>query len=152
MDIGGEERNAVLRVEVDDLDVEGAEPVDAALESAGFADDDAGKTELANETAAIPAGRERGDHSEFAIGALATGIAEGVSFSVERRIAELHPAIVARAEERAVLIEDGGPDRNAAFGEAFASFGERNGEHTVVIERGLHRGIIRGYQWKKFRK
>jgi hypothetical protein len=62
LDVRGEERNAVCGVEVDDFDVERAEPVDAALEGAGFADDDAGETELTDEAAAIPAGSESGEH------------------------------------------------------------------------------------------
>jgi len=62
LDVGGEEGDAFLGVEVEDFDVEGAEPVDAALEVAGFADDDASESELADEAAAVPAGRERGDH------------------------------------------------------------------------------------------
>jgi len=138
LDVIGEESCTFLRVEIDDFDVERAEPVDAALECAGFTDDDAGKTELANQAAAIPAGSEGSDHSEFAIAALAAGVAEGVGFSVERGIAELHAAIVAGAEERAVFVENGGADGDAAFGEAFAGFGDGDGEHGGGIESVFH--------------
>jgi len=62
LDVVGEEGDALLGIEVDDFDVEGAEPVDAALEGAAFAYDDARESELADEAAAIPAGREGGDH------------------------------------------------------------------------------------------
>ena len=62
LDVVGEEGDAVLGIEVDDFDVEGAEPVDAALEGAAFADDDARESELADEAAAVPAGRESGNH------------------------------------------------------------------------------------------
>ena len=147
LDVIGEQSDAFLRVEIDDFNVEGAEPVDAALEGAGFADDDAGKTELANEAAAIPARRERGDHCEFAVAALAAGAAEGVGFSVEGGITELHPAIVAGAEQRAVLIEDGGADGDATFGEAFAGFGESDGEHGGMVEGACH---LRNYTRTEF--
>ena len=151
LDVIGEESRTLLRVEIDDFDVEGAEPVDAAPEIARFTDNDAGKSELANEAAAIPAGSERGDHGEFAIRALPAGVAEGVGFSVEGGIAILDAAIVAGAEERAVFIENGRADRDAAFGEAFAGFGEGDREHGAVIERSLHRGIIRGNARPKFK-
>jgi hypothetical protein len=56
LNIVGKERDTFLGVEVEDFDVERAEPVDAALESTAFADDDASKIKLANQAAAIPAG------------------------------------------------------------------------------------------------
>src|SRR5258708_36701273 len=80
-DVGGQEVDAFGGVEVDDLDAIFAEPVDAAVEIAGFADDYGGDAELADEAAAIPARRQRGDHNFVAIGALAAGPAEGVVFS-----------------------------------------------------------------------
>jgi hypothetical protein len=133
LDVIGEERYTFLRIEVDDFDVERAKPVDAALKRARFADDDAGETELADEAAAIPARSERCDHGELAIGALAAGVAEGVGFSVQRRIAKLHAAIVAGAEQRAAFIKNGSADGDAAFGEAFACFGESDREHRRVV-------------------
>jgi hypothetical protein len=138
-DVGGEEGDALLGVEVDDFDVEGSEPVDAALEGAGFADDDASESELANEAAAVPAGRECGDYGQFAVPALASGVAEGVGFSVERGIVILYAAIVTSAEERSVFVEDRGADGDAAFGEAFAGFGDGDGEHGGVVEGVWHR-------------
>jgi hypothetical protein len=49
LDVIGKKRDTFLRIQIDDFDAKGAEPVDAALESAGFADDDPGKAELADE-------------------------------------------------------------------------------------------------------
>jgi hypothetical protein len=48
LDVIGEERDAFLRIQVDDFDAQRAKPVHAALESAAFADDHASKTELAD--------------------------------------------------------------------------------------------------------
>ena len=62
LDVVGEKSDTLLGIDVDDFDVEGAEPVDAALEGAAFADDDARESELADEAAAVPAGRESGNH------------------------------------------------------------------------------------------
>ena len=138
LDVGGEEGDAFLGVEVEDFDVEGAEPVDAALEGAGFADDDASESELADEATAIPAGRERSDHGQFFVAALAAGVAEGVGFSVQGWVVILYAAIVAGAEERSVLVEDRGTDGDAAFGESFAGFGDGYGEHGVVVEGVWH--------------
>ncbi len=137
-DVSGEEGDAFLRIEVEDFDVEGAEPVDAALEGAGFADDDASESELTDEAAAVPAGRECGDHGQFAVAALASGVAEGVGFSVEGWVVILYAAIVTGAEQRSVFVEDGGADGDAAFGESFAGFGHGDSEHGVVVERVFH--------------
>ena len=62
MDVVGQESDALLGIDVDDFDVEGAEPVDAALEGAAFADDDARESELTDKAAAVPAGRKSGNH------------------------------------------------------------------------------------------
>ena len=71
-------------VEVDDLDTDGAEPLQATGEVTGFADDERAQAELANEAATVPARGKRADHDEVAIGSLASGAAEGVGFAVDR--------------------------------------------------------------------
>ncbi len=65
------------------------------MEIDGLADDYGGDAELADEAAAIPARRQRGDHNLVAIGALTAGTAEGVGFSVDGWIVFLHAAVVA---------------------------------------------------------
>ena len=62
LDVVAEESDAFLGVEVEDFDVERAEPVYAALKGAAFTHDHAGKTELADEAAAIPARSQGSDH------------------------------------------------------------------------------------------
>ena len=89
-----------------------------------FADDDGLEAELADEAGAVPAGGERGDHDEVAVGALAAGAAEGVGFAVDGGVGLLDAAVVAAADEGAVGAEDGGADGDAAFGEAGAGFFE----------------------------
>ena len=141
-DVGGEELDAFLGVEIEDLDAEGAEPIDASLESAGFADDDAREAELTDEAAAIPAGRKRGNHGKRAVAALAAGIAEGVSFAVQGGIAVLNAAIAAGAKQFSLRVENGGADGDAAFGEALAGFGNCDREHGLGIRSGGHNKII----------
>ena len=138
-DVGGEEADAFVRIKIDDNYAEGAEPVDAALESARFADDDAREAELADQATAIPAGSKGGDHGEFAVAALAASVAEGVGFAVERRVAVLHAAIVAGTDEVSLFVENRGADGDAAFGEAFAGFGDGHGEHRSRI-KGMRHG------------
>jgi hypothetical protein len=53
---------------------------------------------------------------------------------MQRRIAVLNPTIVARAQEVAACIKNGGPNRNAAFREPFASLFQRDPQHCIVIE------------------
>jgi hypothetical protein len=143
-DIVSEEIDAFGGVEIDDFDSERAQPIDAALKIAAFAYDNFLKTELADKAAAIPAGSERGDHNEAAVAALAAGIAEGIGFTVKRRIAELHAAVVTRAEENSFCAENCGADGDAAFRKAFASLRDGDCEEGGVVERLVHAGIIPG--------
>ena len=57
---------------------------------------------------------------------------------MQGRIAILYTAIVAGADESSLFIENGGADRDAAVGEAFAGFGDGDGEHCVVVESVWH--------------
>jgi len=140
LDEAGEEIDALARGEVVDLEAVVAEPVDASLEGLAFADDDCLKTKLADKPGAIPAGSERGDHDEVAVGALAAGVAEGVGLTVGRGVVMLHAAIVSRAEEGSIAAEDGGSDGDASFGETGTGFVDGDGEHGVWIKREWHTG------------
>ena len=53
-------------------------------------------------------------------------------------IAILYAAIVAGADERSVFIENRGANRNAAFGESFAGFGNGDKQHRAEIQRVRH--------------
>lgn len=126
----GKEIHAVGGVEVDDLHSQRAQPFDAALKIAAFANDHCAEAKLAHQSAAIPTGREGGNHDEVAVGALAAGIAKRVGFRVQRGISILHAAIVARAEQTAGGVENGGADGNSAFGQALARFSQSLGQHA----------------------
>jgi hypothetical protein len=119
--------------EVDDGDAEVAEPVLTAGEVLGFADDDGAEAELADEAGAVPAGGERGDHDEVAVGALAAGVAEGVGFAVDAGVGLLDAAVVTAAYEGSVGAEDSRADGETAFGEAGAGFFEGDAEHGGVV-------------------
>jgi hypothetical protein len=127
-----QKRGALLRIEIDDVDAEGTKPVDAALEIAAFANDDGAEAKLAKQAAAIPARGEGGDHNEFAVTFLASGVTEGVCFAMEGWVAVLHAAIVTRADQLAIGIENGGADGDAALVQALPGFAERAGKHGFV--------------------
>ena len=59
-------------------------------------------------------------------------------------IAILYAAIVAGADERSVFIENRGANRNAAFGESFAGFGNGDKQHRAEIQ-GVRHG--QKYTW-----
>ena len=122
--------------EVDDLDAEVAEPVLAAGEVDALAEDDGAEAELADEAGAVPAGGERGDHDEVAVGALAAGVAEGVGFAVEAGVGELDAAVVAAAYQGAIGMKDRGTDGKAPFGETGAGFFKSDAEHGGVVGGG----------------
>jgi len=96
-DVSGQEIDAFSGMQVDDLDAIFAEPTDATSEINGLADDYGRNAELADQAAAIPTGRQRGDHDLVAIGALPSRAAESVRFSVDGRVVFLDPPIVTAA-------------------------------------------------------
>ena len=134
-DVAGEQVDAFCGVEVDNFSAVFAKPVDAAVEVDGLADDYDGDAELSDESAAIPTGRQRGDHDFIAIGPLPSGMAKGVGFSVDGRIVLLDAAVVPAPQQVSVTIEKGGADGNAAFGEAVARFVDGDLQHLLVVSR-----------------
>src|SRR5258708_11451930 len=98
-DVGGQEVDAFGGVEVDDLDAVFAEPVDGPAEIDGFAGDYGVGGELGGEAAASPARAERSDPQFVAIGALATGAAEGVGFWVDGGIVLLDAGVSGAAPQ-----------------------------------------------------
>ena len=105
-------------------------PVVAALEVPRLADHDRADAELAQQPAAVPARRERGDHDAVGVVAAPTGGAEGGRLGVHRGVAVLDPAVVAAPEQGPVLVEQRGADRDAALGEAVASLCDGDLEHS----------------------
>lgn len=124
--------DALLGIEYDYLNAQGAQPFDSALEITGVADYQPAEAELAYESAAVPAGREGRDHDHFTIASLASGIAESIRFAVQGRIAVLYTAVVARSYETAAGVKDRGSDRKSALGEAFPRLSQRDREHSVI--------------------
>src|ERR1017187_434130 len=126
-------------MEVDDLYAGRAQPFHAALEVAALSDDRHAETKLPHKAAAIPAGRQRCDHAEFAIAALPPRITEGVGFAMQRRISVLHAAVVSGPKEFAAFVKNRRADRYAALGQPFAGFGYRHFQHRRVI--GTRHGL-----------
>src|SRR5271165_710140 len=136
-DVISHERDAFAGREVVDLDAVVAQPVDASLEGLAFTDDDGAEAKLADESCAVPAGGEGGDHNQVSIRALAAGVAEGIGLRVSGWVVVLDTSIVATsdqgAEDGAVGTKDGGPYGDASFGEAKSGFRDGDGEHGVRI-------------------
>lgn len=127
-----QQRNALLRVEIDNFNAKGPKPLDPALEISALSNNDCLESKLANQPAAIPAGSERCDHDLVAIAALPAGIAEGIRFAMQRRIAILYAAVVAGAQQVSFVIKNRGPNWDSPFGEAFARFSKRGSKHVSV--------------------
>ena len=128
-----EKVDAFLGVKVDHADAVFDEPVEAAAEGDGLADDDGSDLELADEAAAIPAGGEGGDHDFVAVGALAAGFAEGVGFTVDAGVGLLDAAVAASGEQGAGAVEESCPDGDAAFVQAEAGFVDGDAEHGAAL-------------------
>src|SRR5206468_5538635 len=107
----------LLRVQVDYPDAVLPQPVDAAVEVDGFADDHGADVELPDQPATVPARRQRRDHDLVTVAALPAGVAEGVGFAVDGGILLLHAAVVPAAEDTTLPLGQATPDGNAAFGQ-----------------------------------
>src|SRR5580698_6154988 len=97
-DIFSEQFAALAAVQIDDLDAVFTEPVEAAGEGAALTHHQCADAELTDKAAAVPAWRERSDHDEIAIAALAAGAAKGIRLTVDAGVALLHAAVVAAAD------------------------------------------------------
>ena len=128
-----EHLDALLVVEHDHLDAVLGEPVVAADEVARLADHHPADPELADQPAAVPARRQRRRHRRAPVAALPAGVAEGVGLAVDRRVAELHPAVVAAAEQRAVGGEERAADRDPSLGQADPGLGDGDRASLIVI-------------------
>ena len=99
--------------------------------------------ELLHQAAAVPARRQGGDHDRVAVGALAAGLAEGVGLAVHGGVVFLHPAVVAAAEQAAILMVERRADRDSTLRQALAGFGNRGVEQGAVVGRGNHDEQVR---------
>jgi hypothetical protein len=138
-DVTSEQVAAFLVVEIDDPDAILAQPVKTAGKVAALTHDERADAELAHQTAAIPAGRERSDHHHVAIAALAAGAAEGVGFGVHAGVSMLHSAVVAAAHQLSGFAEKRRANGDASFDESEAGLFESDGEHLVV---GSHKNNV----------
>jgi hypothetical protein len=120
---------ALFRIEIDHLDAVLSKPINGALKIDRLADDHCSDSELANQTAAVPARRKRRHHYLLAIASLPAGFAKGVSFAVHRQIVLLNAPVVSSPEQFALLIEQRRANRDAAFSESPASFFDRDSQH-----------------------
>ena len=100
-----EHLDTFVRMGVEDFCAVFAEPVDAAAEINGLADNDGADAELADQAAAIPAGSEGGYHDFVAVSALAARFAKRICFTMRGGIAFLDPSIVAPAQQFSIVIE-----------------------------------------------
>jgi hypothetical protein len=133
-----EKVDAFLGVKVDHADAVFDEPIEAAAEGDGLADDDGSDLELADEAAAIPAGGEGGDHDFVAVSALAAGFAEGVGFAVDTGVGLLDAAVAASGEQGAGVVEESCSDGDAAFVQTEAGFVDGDAEHgAALVKVGL---------------
>lgn len=106
---------------------------DTALEGDRLADHHGADIELAHQSAAVPAGRQRSDHDGVLVAALTAGLAEGIGFAMHGRIVFLHAAVVTTAEQAPVVVIQRRADRDAAFGQALAGFGNGGVEQGAVV-------------------
>src|SRR5260370_12590029 len=119
-------------MQVDDFGAVLAQPIDRTSKIHGFSHNYHANAELADEAAAIPAGRQGGDHDFVAITALAARLSKGIRFSMHRRITFLHSAVVAAPQQFSFAFEQRGPDRNSSFGEPEARFFHGHFQHGEI--------------------
>src|SRR3990172_4823392 len=120
-------------MQVNDLDAILSQPLDPALEIHRLAHDDRADVELADEAAAIPARRERGDHDLVAIGLDAPRVAESVRLAVHRGVVLLDAPVVPAPQNVSRCIGQTRADRDAALGQSESGFGDGDGEEGGIV-------------------
>src|SRR6202795_1925779 len=113
-DILAQQRGALRRIEIEDFYAKRAQPLHAAPKIAALADDQRAEAKLADQSAAIPARRKRGNHGQASIAPLASRIAEGIGLAMHGRVIVLHSAVMTRADEFARGIKDRSSNRDAS--------------------------------------
>src|SRR6266851_5145196 len=103
--VPGENSNALLGVQVDDTDSILDQPIDAAAEIYGLADDYSAYAKLADQATAIPARSQRGHHDFIAVAPLPAGVSKRIRFTVRGRIAFLHSAVAAFSQQFSMAFE-----------------------------------------------
>jgi len=131
-DVAGHQIETFLVVEIDDANAVLTKPLDAAGKVPAITDYEGSNAELADESAAIPAWRERGNHHQVAIRALPACAAEGIRLAMDGWVAFLNAAIVPSADEFAVMGEKRGAYGDSALGVAQPRFVESDGEHLLI--------------------
>ena len=106
---------------IDDLGAVLGHPFVAAGEVLRLADHHRADLELADEAAAVPAGRKGGHHHAVGVVPTPPGVAECGRLGVDRGIVVLDAPVVAAPEQRPVAVEEGGADGDAALGQTRAA-------------------------------
>src|SRR6266853_1505041 len=85
-DILTQQRGALRRIEIKDSYAKRAQPLHAALKSAALSNHNRTESKLPDQSTAIPARRQRRNHGQASIAALASRVAEGIGLSVHGRV------------------------------------------------------------------
>src|SRR6266849_1261199 len=97
--------DAFVRMGVEHFRAVLAQPIDAAAEIYGLADDYGANAKLADQAAAIPARSQRGHHDFIAVAPLPAGVSKRIRFAVRGRIAFLHSAVAAFSQQFSMAFE-----------------------------------------------
>src|SRR5580704_14279607 len=116
-------------------------PVDSPTKIHGLADNHDSDSELANQSAAIPAWRKRRHHDFVAIAFLAPRSAQRIGLPMRRRIAILHSAVVPAPQEFPGVIEKSRADRNPALREPTLRLFDRSIKQRQIA-RAIHLGLL----------
>src|SRR5262249_33451435 len=111
--IFAQHRNTLLRIQIEDLHTQRAKPFHTALKIPALAHNDGAESELPHQPAAIPARRQRRHHDQLLVALLPPGVPKRVGLPMHRRIALLHAAVVSRADQLALFVENGRANWNA---------------------------------------
>jgi hypothetical protein len=117
-------------------------PVVTAAERARLADDDRPDVELAHQTTAIPARRQRRHHDRRPVVALASRGTEGVGLAVHRGVVVLHPPVASATEQHSVGAEEGGADRYSTLRQPLPGLADGDGEHVPRCHTAVRSAAI----------
>src|SRR5467141_3130845 len=110
-----EHSNALLGMQVDDLDSVFDQPINPAAEIHRLADHYSANPKLANQAAAIPARHQRRQHNLVPETQLPAAHSKSILFAMRGRISLLHSAVLAASEQFSIAFEQRSTNGDSSF-------------------------------------
>src|SRR5262249_52883322 len=138
LNVPGKHLDALTGIEVDDVDAALSQPFDPAGKIPRLAHDYCPDLELPDQTAAIPARRQRGYHDLVAVRRQPASLAKCIRLAMDRRVIPLTPPVMPTRQKMTSFVEHCRSDRYTAFVETLLGLFYCDLKQVVIVESSFH--------------